>query len=65
MTNQANTKSRLSRRSFIKGAAGLGVLAAAGCFLPQTSFFRSAKNSAAAVVTTEKIRSMPCSHEHI
>lgn len=49
MTNKANTKSRLSRRSFIKGAAGLGVLAAAGCFLPQTSFFRSAKNSAMAL----------------
>ncbi len=49
MMNKQDKKSRLSRRSFLKGTAGLGVLAAVGYFLPQTSFFRSAKNSAQAL----------------
>ncbi|SFT83512.1 Tat (twin-arginine translocation) pathway signal sequence [Selenomonas sp. GACV-9] len=40
------TRSFLTRRTFLKGSAGLGILAAGLYLLPGTSLFRRAQNNA-------------------
>ena len=39
-------KNLLTRRNFLKGAVGISLLAAGAYFLPGTSLFRRAQNSA-------------------